>query len=126
MSLETPVQDPVADSLEAYEPERYYAVWQHPEGRYAYMIGFRSEGWLICMDSREAGKSYLGFDARLNGRPLSAYRLDELTLLEAFAAARTQPVPFVSSQGHAVRSVLGVQLRAKAWIGTKAVRNIPL
>ena len=90
------------------------------------MIGFRREAWLICMDSREAGESYLLFDARLNRRPLSSYRLDELTLSDAFAAVRAQPVPFVSSQGSSVESVLGVQLRAKGFFGTKAVRNIPL
>ena len=124
MAVDLPTQAPA--SLEAYEPERYYAVWQHPEGRYAYMIGLRREAWLICMDSREAGESYLLSDARMNARPRSAYRLDELSLPDAFAAARAQPVPFVSSQGSSVRSVLGVQLRTQAGRGTKAVRNIPL
>ncbi len=124
MAVDLPTQDPVA--LESYEPERYYAVWQHPERRYAYMIGLRRDAWLICMDSQEAGEAYLRSDAMLNSRPASAYRLDELTLPDAFAAARAQPLPFKSSQGTSVRSVLGVQLRTSSPLGTKAVRNIPL
>ena len=124
--MSTPALEPNDLALPEYEPERYYAVWQHPEGRYAYMIGFDSVGWLIVMDSRAAGESYLRFDAALNGRPASAYRLDELTLPEAFEAARAQSVPFLSSQRTSVQSVRGVQLRTKAFLGTKAIRNIPM
>ena len=124
MAVALPTQNPA--SLEAYEPEKYYAVWQHPEGRYAYMIGFRREAWLIVMDTKEAGESYLAADARMNRRALSQYRLDELTLPDAFAAARAQRVPFLSSQGTSVRSVKGVELRTKGFLGTKPVRHIPL
>ena len=124
MSVDAP--SPAGLELPEFEPEKYYAVWQHPEGRYAYMIGLRRDGWLIAMDSKEAGESYLLDDARMNRRSPSQYRLDELTLPDAFAAARAQPVPFVSSQGISVRSVKGVALRTKGFFGTKAIRHIPL
>ncbi len=125
-----PPEIPLSQSIEAallnYEPEKYWAVWQFPEQRYAYMIGFEREAWLITMDSEEAGASYLSADAFMNGRPLSAYRLDELSLPDAFAAARAQAVPFLSSQGTPVLSVLGIELRTGGGGGTRLLRRIPL
>ena len=118
--------DAVEASLPEYEPERYYAVWQHPERRYAYMIDYARKGWLIALDSEEAGKEYLLSDAIMNGRAPSRYRLDELTLPDAFAVARAQPVPFVSSQGISVQRVLGVMIRTVAPSGTITIRHIPL
>jgi len=123
MAIPAPLQrsSPTEEELPEYQPEKYWAVWQYPEGRYAYMIGWQREGWLIVMDSEAAGNAYLRTDARQNRRPTELYRLDELTLPEAFAAARAQPTPFVSSHGLSVLSVSGVHLR-----GTKTARNIPL
>ncbi len=90
------------------------------------MIGFRREGWLIVLDSEESGQACLLSDARQNRRSTDLYRLDELTLPEAFAAARAQPVPFVSSHGSPVRSVKGVHVRSHGNFLTGPSRNIPL
>ena len=126
MRLPAPVTSNVVETLPEYQAEHYWALWQYPEGRYAYMIGWKREGWLIVMDSEQAGRSYLLTDARMNRRSPDLYRLDELTLPEAFAAVRAQQVPFVSSQGALVRTVLGVQVRTIGLLGTRAVRNIPM
>ena len=126
MTIELPRS--VAQTIELAFPEealdRYWAVWQFPEARYAYMIGFRREAWLIVMDSQEAGEAYLASDARMNGRSPAQYRLDELTLPDAFDAVRAQPVPFVSSQGTTVRRVLGIEIRTLNGLGTREVQRI--
>lgn len=124
MPLEFPVQDPVAAALEAYEPERYWAVWQHPEGRYAYSVEEDRAAWLIVLGSQETGEAYLASDARQNGRPVSAYRLDALTLPDVFDAARAQSVPFLTSFGLNAVRVLGVLLIVPG--EGAAIRRIPL
>lgn len=128
MIVESPTEAPldVEDELLEFEPQKYWAVWQFPEARYAYAIGWRRQGWLIVMDSEEAGWSYLHVDARQNRRTVDQYRLDELTLDEAFSAARSQSVPFLSSQGVPVVSVLGVQLRTSGFLGARKLCNIPM
>ena len=128
MATEMPIQtpSPVEDPLREYQLERYWALWQAPESRYAYMIGFQLEGWLIVMDSEEAGLAYLRSDARQNRRTIEQYRLDELTIPEAFAAVRVQPLPFISSHGIPVLSVRGVQVRTMGAFGTRVIRNVPM
>lgn len=120
------MSEPGGSALFDYEPEKYWAVWQIPEERYAYMVEFELKGWLIAIDSEEAGMAYLLADAAMNDRPPSAYRLDQLTLPDMFAAARAQGVPFLSSQGIPVVGVLGVELRTGEAGATWALRRIPL
>lgn len=126
MPLDLPVQDAVALALEAYEPERYWALWQHPEGRYAYSVEFDRAAWLITLGSEELGYAALVSDARQNGRPLAAYRLDALSLPDAFDAARAQPVPFLTSFGLSAEKVLGVVLIAEENGSGASVRHFPL
>lgn len=126
MPLEIPTQDPLAASLETYEPERYWALWQHPEGRYAYSVGLRRDAWLIVMDSEEAGNAALLDDAHMNRRSPAHYRLDELTLPEAFEAARAQVVPFKTSYGGTVKTVKGVEVRSAGLFAAARARKLPL
>ncbi|GEM_PF-2902762 len=124
MPSDSPVQE--ESVLLAYEPERYWAIWQRPEGRYAYSIDSEQASWLIALGTQAAGEACLASDARQNGRPLSDYRLDELTLPDAFAAARAQPTPFLSSHGKPVHHVLGVLVIAQEPDGWATIRHIPL
>ena len=124
MPLDLPTGD--AQSLLDYAPERYWALWQIPEGRYAYTIEENREAWLIVLDSEQAGLLYLLADARVNGRDPTQYRLDGLTLPDAFDAVRVQPLPFRSSQGVTVVAVLGVALVAAESFGGATVRHLPL
>ena len=126
MPVDLPAQDSLAAMLESYEPERYWALWQHPEGRYAYSVGLRRDAWLIVMDSEEAGRSALLDDAHMNGRSPSQYRIDELTLPEAFEAARSQSVPFKTSYGGTVKSVKGIEVRSVSLFAAARARKLPL
>lgn len=106
-----PVDSPstAANPLEEYEPASYWALWQHPENRYCYfMDGDGQQGWLLTFEFEELAQVYLPMDAHENGRPFSAYRIDELTLPEAFDAVRAQPVPFMTSLGTPIVKVHGV------------------
>ncbi len=126
MPIDLPTQDVALAALIDYEPERYWAIWQHPEARYAYSVGFRRDAWMILVGSEEEGRRCLLADARDNGRAASEYRLDELTLPDAFAAARAQSLPFLTSFGTTVRRVLGVEVRTRGASGTEGIRRIPL
>lgn len=128
MRLDLPSPDIGAtESLLAdYEPERYYAIWQFPEERYAYMIDPDRTAHLIVLDEERLGTAYLRADALMNRRPPSLYRLDALTLPEAFAAARAQPTPFVASFGASVEKVKGVEILTQGFLGIKRLRRIPL
>ena len=122
MALELPLLDALLD----YSPERYWAVWQIPEGRYAYSIEESRQGWFVLIDSEASALAVLLADADENGRWPSQYRLDSLTLPEAFDAARTQAVPFASSQGIEIVGVNGVILLATDTLGSVSFRPIPL
>lgn len=121
MPIDLPAQD--AEALLAYEPERYWALWQFPEARYAYSYDEAREGWLIVLATEAAGIAYLLADAAMNDREPSQYRLDHLTLPQAFDAARCQAVPFMSSQSIPVIRVLGVVVVEP---DAGDVRHIPL
>ena len=128
MRLDLPSPDlGAAESLLAdYESERYYAVWQFPEERYAYIIDADRTAHFILLDEERLGTAYLRADALMNRRLPSQYRLDALTLPEAFAAARAQPIPFVASFGGKVREVKGVEILTQGFLGIKQLRRIPL
>ena len=123
MPFELPVLD--AEALLAYVPERYWAVWQIPEDRYAYSIEESRRGWFVLIESEANAVAVLLADAKENDRQPSEYRLDSLTLPDALDAARSQEVPFRSTQGLEIVAIGGVILLEANAVGSVSFRPIP-
>lgn len=124
MSLE--LQKSPEAFFSGYKPERYWAVWQHPEMRYAYSVDHAQKGWLIAFDNERAGMDYLLADAEMNIREPSLYSLDELTLLDAIDEARDQNLPFWSTLRTEVVTVCGLLIATACPLKSGSLVQIPL
>jgi hypothetical protein len=99
--------------LDQHEPEKFFAVWQHPEGRFTHFgVGSPEQGtsWILLCHSKSVAEIYIGFDAIENGRKRSDYDARPLSLPEAFDEVRNLPLPIVYSTGQVYNRIGGVAM----------------
>ena len=104
---------PAPLGLDDHEPQPYYGIWQHPEGRFTHFgVGSTSHGasFILLCPSETAAQIYIGIDAADNGRTRKDYEARKLTLPDAFDEARCQPLPIVHSTGYAYNRIGGVAI----------------
>jgi hypothetical protein len=87
---------PSPSLLEQLKPQRFFALWQHVEGYYAFM-GFGDDAqivsYLMVGTNEDVTREIMWEDAHQNARGPECYEIHTLTLAEAFDAARSRPLP---------------------------------
>jgi hypothetical protein len=99
--------------LDQLEPEKFFGVWQHPEGRFTHFgVGSPEHGtsWILLCHSKEVAEIYIGFDAIENERSPADYEARRLSLPDAFDELRNLPLPIVYSTGQVYGKVGGVAM----------------